>query len=79
MKWRWQIPDVYLSLVHELGKHKHPLHEAMLRLQNTETGQLPQTFEIYPDIFLWRQYGYRITYERLREQRLLLLSSIEKM
>lgn len=79
MKWRWQIPDAYLSLVFELGKHNHPLYEAMRRLQNTETGQLPQTFEVHPDIFLWRQYGYRIIYERIYDQRLLILSAIEKM
>lgn len=79
MSWRWQIPDIYLTLVEELARHRHPLYAAMGRLQQTERGQLPQTFEIHPDVFLWRQYGYRIIYERLSEQRLLILAAIEKM
>ena len=79
MNWRWQIPDLYLNLVSELARYNHPLYEAMGKLQTTAAGQLPQTFEIHPDVFLWRQYGYTIIYERLSEQRLLILSSIEKM
>jgi hypothetical protein len=79
MIWEWHIPDVYQESVAELAKHNHPLYETMRKLQKTESGQLPHIFEIYPNVFLWRQYGYRIIYERMREQRLLLLATIQKM
>ena len=76
-----RLCNLYLFplLVEELVRHRHPLYEAMGRLQQPERGQLPQTFEIHPDVFLWRQYGYRIIDERLSEQHLLILAAIEKM
>ncbi|MEZ4659805.1 MAG: hypothetical protein R2911_19795 [Caldilineaceae bacterium] len=79
MNWHWQIPDIYLEIVMELARYNHPVWQAMHKLAESESGQLPQTFEIHQDIFLWRQYGYRIVYERMHDEKLLLLSSIQKM
>ncbi|MEZ4869672.1 MAG: hypothetical protein R3C14_50570 [Caldilineaceae bacterium] len=79
MTSQWQIPDVYLEIVLGLVRHNHPLFDAMRKLQESDSGQSPQTFEIHRDIFLWRQYGYCIVYERMREEKLLILSSLQKM
>jgi hypothetical protein len=76
--WTWQIPEVYRAYLTELGMEEHPLFEDFRKTQYVERGALPQAFEIYPDVFLWRNYGHRMIYERLAEEGILLLVSIER-
>jgi hypothetical protein len=76
--WTWQIPEVYRAYLTELGMEEHPLFEDFRKTQYIERGALPQAFEIYPDVFLWRNYGHRIIYERMTEERVLLLVSIDR-
>jgi hypothetical protein len=76
--WTWQIPEAYRAYLSELGMEEHPLFEDFRRTQYTERGALPQAFEIYPDVFLWRNNGHRIIYERVAAERILLLVSIER-
>ncbi len=76
--WTWQIPEAYRLYLIEIGLAKHPLYDDFRRVQYLETGALPQAFEIYPDVFLWRNYGHRMIYERLADERTLLLVSMER-
>ena len=75
----WQIPQLYREYITNLGREEHPLYEDFRKIQYTENGMLPQTFEIYPHVFLWRNHGHRMIYERITEEQLLLLVSIERM
>lgn len=77
--WTWQIPLLYQEYVTQLGLDGHPLFADFRKMQFTETETLPQAFEIHPDVFLWRNYGHRMIYERMPEERLLILASIERM
>lgn len=77
--WTWQIPALYREYIIELGLEGHPLYEDFRKMQYTEKGSLPQAFEIYPDVFLWRNHSHRMIYERLSEERTLVLTSIERM
>jgi hypothetical protein len=77
--WTWQIPETHRAYLTELGLAGHPLYEDFRRTQYAESGALSQAFEIYPDVFLWRNHGHRMIYERLTEERTLLLVSIERM
>jgi hypothetical protein len=77
--WTWQIPELYLAYLIELGLEGHPLFEDFRQTQYTEQGFLPQAFEIYADVFLWRNHAHRMIYERLTNERVLLLTSIERM
>jgi len=76
--WTWQIPELYLVCLTELGVEDHPLYADFRKTQYSEQGFLPQAFEIYPDVFLWRNHGHRMIYERLTKDRVLLLTSIER-
>lgn len=77
--WEWSIPAIYEEYLTTLGLEGHPLFEEFRKMQLTQDGFLPQTFEIYPNIFLWRNHGHRMIYERLVKERLLLLVSLERM
>lgn len=77
--WTWQIPEVHRAYLTELGLEGHPLYADFRKTQLVESGALAQAFEIYPDVFLWRNYGHRIIYERLAGERILLLVSIERV
>lgn len=77
--WTWQIPELYQSYLVELGVAEHPLFADFRKMQYIESGTLPQAFEIHPNVFLWRNYGHRMIYERMLEERLLILASIERM
>ena len=77
--WTWQIPEVHRAYLTELGVAGHPLYDDFRKVQYLESGALPKAFMIYPDVFLWRNYGHRLIYERLAEERILLLVSIDRM
>lgn len=77
--WTWQIPDDHRAYLAELGLAGHPLYEDFRKIQYAETGVLPQAFEIYREVLLWHNCGHRMIYERLAEERVLLLVSIERM
>ena len=77
--WAWQIPEVYLAYMTELGLEGHPLYDDFRKVQYLEKGALPQAFEIYPDVFLWRNHGHRMIYERMVKERILILTTIERM
>ena len=77
--WTWQIPQFYRETIIELGREGHPLYDEFRKLQDTESGTLPQAFEIYPGVFLWRNYGHHMIYERMPEARILILTSIERV
>jgi hypothetical protein len=76
--WTWQIPEVYRAYLTELGIEEHPLFEDFRKTQYIEKGALPQAFEICLDVFLWRNYGHPMIYERMAEERILLLVSIDR-
>jgi hypothetical protein len=78
-RWSWHIPELYVAYITELGLEDHPLYEDFRKMQRTEKGMVPQAFEIYPDVFLWRNHGHRIIYERVVEKQILLLVSIERI
>ncbi len=77
--WTWQIPDLFQEYIAELWRSNHPLYADITKMQYTEQGMLPQTFEIHPNVFLWRNYSHRMIYERMPEAGLLILASIERM
>ncbi len=77
--WTWQIPEIYLAYIVDLGVEGHPLYLDFLKTRASEIGVLPQAYEIYPNVFLWRNHGHRMIYERLTQERMLLLTSIERM
>jgi hypothetical protein len=76
--WIWQIPEAYVAYLIELGVENHPLFEDFRKTQYIAKGALPQAYEIYPDVFLWRNHGHRMIYERLTKEMILLLTSIER-
>lgn len=76
--WKWQIPELYREYLIQLGREQHPLFDDFRKLQYTETGTLPQTFEIYTGVFLWRNYRHRIVYEKIPHKGLLVLVSLEQ-
>lgn len=77
--WEWHIPIIYEEYLTVLGLEGHPLFAEFRKVQLTPDGFLPQAFEIYPNIFLWRNHGHRMIYERLVKERILLLASLERM
>ncbi|MFN8496138.1 MAG: hypothetical protein U0350_51575 [Caldilineaceae bacterium] len=77
--WTWQIPEIYVAYLTQLGLDDHPLYADFRKTQYIEQSFLPRAFEIYPDVFLWRNHGHRLIYERLTNERVLLLTSIERM
>ena len=76
--WTWQIPALYVQYIVELGLESHPLYEELRATQYIEQGAPPQAYEIYPDVFLWRNHGHRMIYERMTKERTLLLASLER-
>ena len=76
--WTWAIPRIYAEYIAELKQQKHPLYDELIKLRQSETGTLRYTFEIYPNTFLLRIYRHRVIYERMLQERQLILASIEQ-
>jgi len=77
--WNWVIPRTYAASIAELEREGHPIYHELIKLQDSEHGTLPYTFEIFPDVFLMRIHRHRIIYERMAPEKQLLLTSIERM
>jgi hypothetical protein len=77
--WIWVIPRTYAAYIAELERENHPIYDELLRLQQSESGTLRYTFELFPNVFLMRIHRHRIIYERMTTEKQLLLTSIERM
>jgi hypothetical protein len=77
--WNWVIPRLYAAAIAELEREGHPIYAELIKLQQGESGSLPYTFELFPNVFLLRIHRYRIIYERMTAEKQLLLASIERM
>lgn len=77
--WIWLIPHTYDAYIAELERAGHPIYDELLKLEQSESGSLRYTFELFPNVFLLRIHRHRIIYERMITEKQLLLTSIERM